>query len=230
MKIKLTDVNKTYKTGAENLHILKNINLSMESGEWLTILGPSGSGKSTLIQCIAGINRADQGSEIVLDDLPIMVATEEEILTFRRNNIGFIYQDYRLFEQFDALTNVILPLVPYIDKSYLLKKGKELLKDVGLTERIYHMPSQLSGGEKQRVAIARALINDPSLIICDEPTGNLDETNRNNIMNLLQDLHIKGKSIILVTHDHDILSYGNTLVLLKHCNLSNLNDHSILKV
>ncbi|WP_096188063.1 ABC transporter ATP-binding protein [Evansella halocellulosilytica] len=221
MKIVVKNVNKTYETSAEKLHILKNIDFSMKSGEWLTIVGPSGSGKSTLLQCIAGINRPDPGSEIVLDDFHIMKSPEEDMLTFRRNNIGFIYQDYRLFEQFDALLNVILPLVPYENKRNLLQKGEELLHLVGLSERMHHMPSQVSGGEKQRVAIARALLNDPSLIICDEPTGNLDEPNRNQIMELLQKLNEKGKSIILVTHDHDILSYGQKTVLLKHGKLAN---------
>ncbi|MBM7540289.1 ABC transporter ATP-binding protein [Amphibacillus cookii] len=219
MKIVVENLDKTYETTAEQLNILKNVNFAMDQGEWLTIIGPSGSGKSTLLQCIVGITSVDPGSSIRLNNLDIQSASSEEVLTFRRHRIGFIYQDYKLFDQFDALTNVILPLAPYEEKESLNKKGRDLLEKVHLSERIHHMPQQLSGGEKQRVAIARALINDPDLLVCDEPTGNLDEKNRDHIIGILSELNAEGKSIILVTHDKEVISNGQRLMVIQRGNV-----------
>lgn len=208
MHIKLQNVSKSYQSGTESIHVLKEIGFTIESGSWLTITGPSGSGKTTLMRLLSGIELADKG-QITLGELDAMIATEEERRSFRRDFVGYIFQDFQLFDQFDVLTNVMIPLLPYKSKVEVEKKAKEILEMVGLHHRLKHMPSQISGGEKQRTAIARALMNDPQLILCDEPTGNLDLENRNHIMSILQGIHQKGVTIVLVTHDPELAKYGD---------------------
>ncbi|MBB2481508.1 ABC transporter ATP-binding protein [Bacillus sp. APMAM] len=208
MRIELHNVNKTYHTGVESIHVLKNINLTIESGKWLTITGASGSGKTTLLRCLSAIEQVDSG-EIILGDLNAKTALEEEKRKYRRNNIGYIFQDFQLFEQFDVLTNVMIPKLPDGAQKEAEKKAKQLLEIVGLSGRQQHMPSQISGGEKQRTAIARALMNDPQLILCDEPTGNLDVDNRDMIMDILKEIHQNGVSVVLVTHDKELAKYGD---------------------
>ena len=208
MHIKLQNVSKSYQSGTESIHVLKEIGFTIESGSWLTITGPSGSGKTTLMRLLSGIELADKG-QITLGELDAMIATEEERRSFRRDFVGYIFQDFQLFDQFDVLTNVMIPLLPYKSKVEVEKKAKEILEMVGLHHRLKHMPSQISGGEKQRTAIARALMNDPQLILCDEPTGNLDLENRNQIMSILQGIHQKGVSIVFVTHDPELAKYGD---------------------
>jgi len=208
MHIKLQNISKSYQSGTESIHVLKEIGFTIESGSWLTITGPSGSGKTTLMRLLSGIELADKG-QITLGELDAMIATEEERRSFRRDFVGYIFQDFQLFDQFDVLTNVMIPLLPYKSKVEVEKKAKEILEMVGLHHRLKHMPSQISGGEKQRTAIARALMNDPQLILCDEPTGNLDLENRNHIMSILQGIHQKGVTIVLVTHDPELAKYGD---------------------
>lgn len=208
MHIKLQNVSKSYQSGTESIHVLKDIGFTIESGSWLTITGPSGSGKTTLMRLLSGIELADKG-QITLGELDAMIATEEERRSFRRDFVGYIFQDFQLFDQFDVLTNVMIPLLPYKSKVEVERKAKEILEMVGLHHRLKHMPSQISGGEKQRTAIARALMNDPQLILCDEPTGNLDLENRNHIMSILQGIHQKGVTIVLVTHDPELAKYGD---------------------
>ena len=208
MHIKLHNVNKTYSTGVESIHVLKDIDVTMEAGNWLTITGPSGSGKTTLMRCLSAIERPDTG-QLTIGQLDAMTASEEERRSFRRNHVGYIFQDYQLFDQFDVLTNVMIPLLPYEPRETVEKKAKELLETVGLLQRKTHMPSQISGGEKQRTAIARALMNDPQLILCDEPTGSLDLDSRNQIMEILREQHQQGVTIVLVTHDQQLAEYGD---------------------
>ncbi|MGE6261365.1 ABC transporter ATP-binding protein [Heyndrickxia sporothermodurans] len=208
MRIELHNVNKTYDTGVESIHVLKNIDLTIESGKWLTITGASGSGKTTLLRCLSAIEKVDTG-KVLLGKLNAVTASEEEKRKYRRNNIGYIFQDFQLFEQFDVLTNVMIPQLPDKTKKEAEEKAKQLLKIVGLADRLYHMPSQISGGEKQRTAIARALMNDPQLILCDEPTGNLDVDNRDMIMNILKEIHQNGVTVVLVTHDQELAKYGD---------------------
>lgn len=208
MHIKLQNVSKSYQSGTESIHVLKEIGFTIESGSWLTITGPSGSGKTTLMRLLSGIELADKG-QITLGELDAMIATEEERRSFRRDFVGYIFQDFQLFDQFDVLTNVMIPLLPYKSKVEVERKAKEILEMVGLHHRLKHMPSQISGGEKQRTAIARALMNDPQLILCDEPTGNLDLENRNQIISILQGIHQKGVTIVLVTHDPELAKYGD---------------------
>ncbi|MCM2675640.1 ABC transporter ATP-binding protein [Alkalicoccobacillus plakortidis] len=210
MRIKLHNLNKTYQSGIETTRVLRDIDLVLESGSWLTITGPSGSGKTTLMRCLSAIEKADSGNAR-LGQLDVMVASEEERRQFRRNHLGYIFQDFQLFQQFDVLTNVMIPLLPYQARITIERKAKELLETVGLSHRSHHMPSQLSGGEKQRVAIARALMNDPQLLLCDEPTGNLDLENRNKIMETIKQIHRQGVTVVLVTHDPELAQFGDIL-------------------
>jgi ABC-type lipoprotein export system ATPase subunit len=209
MELEVKNLNKTYKTISGELQVLKNVSFSLEKGDWLTVIGPSGSGKSTLLHCLAGTISPDIGSVINYNQWEIHNPKTEEVQKFRRERLGFVYQDYKLFPQFNVLLNVMLPLIPYEKKEVLMKKAKQLLEKVNLSDRMKHMPGQLSGGEKQRVAIARALINNPDVLNCDEPTGNLDENSRDSIVELLKELNAEGTSIILVTHDRDIMEFGN---------------------
>lgn len=214
MQMTLEKVNKSYETNVDEIHVLKEINCSIEAGEWLTITGPSGSGKTTLLRCLSAIELVDEGN-ITVGDLQLKTASEDERRRFRRENIGYIFQDFQLFDQFDVLTNVIIPMLPDHNRAELEKRAKEILDLVGLTERLSHMPSQLSGGEKQRVAIARALMNDPQILLCDEPTGSLDVENRDQIIQTLQEIHARGVTIILVTHDPELGNFGDTMYELR---------------
>ena len=208
LRIELINVSKAYKTNIESIQVLKEIDFTMESGSWLTITGPSGSGKTTLMRLLSAIEQADSG-QVTIGTLDATAAADEERRSFRRNHVGYIFQDFQLFEQFDVLTNLMIPLLPYGPRKVVEEKAKSLLKTVGLQHRQNHMPSQISGGEKQRVAIARALMNEPQLILCDEPTGSLDLDNRNQVMEILQEIHQKGVSIVLVTHDPELAKYGD---------------------
>jgi|SRR5690625_4489190 len=206
--VNFKNVSKSYRSANEELHVLQNISFKIEPGKWLTITGPSGSGKTTLLRCLSAIELIDQG-EIQVGSLNMSTAKEDERRKFRRENIGYIFQDFKLFDQFDVLTNVMIPQLADKSREEAEVKARELLDLVGLTDRIHHMPSQISGGEKQRTAIARALMNDPKLILCDEPTGSLDVENRDSIFSILQDIHKQGVTIILVTHDLELASYGD---------------------
>lgn len=214
MHMTLEKVHKSYETNVDHIHVLREINCSIEAGEWLTITGPSGSGKTTLLRCLSAIELVDEGN-ITIGDLQLKTASEDERRNFRRENIGYIFQDFQLFDQFDVLTNVIIPQLPDHDRGELEKRAKELIELVGLTKRLHHMPTQLSGGEKQRVAIARALMNDPQILLCDEPTGSLDVENRNQIIQTLQEIHARGVTIILVTHDPELGKFGDTMYELR---------------
>ncbi|MBC5637039.1 ABC transporter ATP-binding protein [Ornithinibacillus sp. BX22] len=208
MQIKLQNVSKSYQKGTELIQVLNNIDFSIESGTWLNITGPSGSGKTTLLRLLSAIEQADNG-QVVLGHLDAIKANEEERRSFRRNSVGYIFQDFQLFEQFDVQTNVMIPLLPYEPRKVAEEKAEKLLDMVGMLHRKNHMPSQLSGGEQQRTAIARALINNPQLILCDEPTGNLDIEKRDQIIEILQEIHQNVVTIILVTHDLELTKYGD---------------------
>ncbi|SEN62736.1 putative ABC transport system ATP-binding protein [Amphibacillus marinus] len=224
MQINLAGISKSYQTNVEVIKALDNINLTVEGGSWLTITGPSGSGKTTLLRCLSSIEQPDVGT-LTIGELDVMQSTDEERRTFRRENLGYVFQDFQLFDQFDVLTNVMIPLLPYQPRLVIEKRALELLKLVNLSDRSRHVPSQLSGGEKQRTAIARALLNKPNIILCDEPTGNLDGENRNQIVKILQDINSQGVSIILVTHDPELAKYGNKKFVL---NGGKLIHHSTL--
>ncbi|RIU92610.1 ABC transporter ATP-binding protein [Oceanobacillus picturae] len=214
MRIEVKQMSKTYQSGIESVNVLKDITFTIESGSWMTITGPSGSGKTTFLRCLSTIEKADKGI-VKIGDLNGMNATEEERSHFRRTSLGYIFQDFQLFEQFDVLTNVMIPLLPYMPKQEIAEKAKQMLESVGLLERKNFMPNQLSGGEKQRTAIARALMNDPELLLCDEPTGNLDLENRDKMIAILQQINKSGVTVVLVTHDPELAGNGDIHGLMR---------------
>lgn len=202
--IKVENLNKYYINGNNKLHALKNINFSIDKGEFVGIMGSSGSGKSTLMNILGCLDHEFQG-KYILDNIEINKLSDETLSEIRNKKIGFIFQAFNLLPKFSALENVELPLIYRgIPKEERLLLAKEALLKVGLKDRINHKPNELSGGQKQRVAIARALVNNPSIILADEPTGNLDSSSEREIMNLLRDLNDQGRTIIIVTHEPEI--------------------------
>lgn len=198
----------------ETLNILDGVNLEVKEAVWCSIVGPSGTGKSTLLKCIAGLLKPDDGSVRMLNH-DIYSMTEEARSNFRRTNIGFIFQDFKLLSHYSVLENVIMPLLYDKDRKWLMEKAKDLLKLVGIPESLHNrLPDSLSGGEKQRVAIARSIIGDPEIILCDEPTGNLDTKNRDRIIELLLNIQKRGTTIICVTHDLEVAEKGDCVYRL----------------
>ncbi len=220
MVIKIKSISKTYD-GEVYCQALKDVSLEIKKGEFLSIIGPSGSGKSTLLNCIAGLDIPQNGKAII-DGLSIYDLTEDQRAVFRREYIGLIFQQYHLIPILTAEENVLIPLSFEKDNSRL-KSVKELLKKVGLEGKEKNIPGQLSGGESQRVAIARALINNPVIILADEPTGNLDSETGKQIMELLASLNKEGHTIILVTHDLDCARYGNRIIKFEDGKVVELN-------
>jgi putative ABC transport system ATP-binding protein len=215
----IKNLSKQYKFGESLKSILVNINLEIPTASWCSIIGPSGSGKSTFLNCISGLIKPEQG-EVFLEEILINRLSEKELSDFRRKNIGFIFQDFKLLPHYSVIDNVMLPLLYDQDKVTLRKKAIQLLIDVGIHEELFHrLPSSLSGGERQRVAIARALIADPKLLLCDEPTGNLDVENRDHITDLLLSLKKQGVTIIVVTHDPEVANKGDQCYEIKAGNL-----------
>ena len=212
--IDLSSVSKIYKMGKIYVEALKDINMRVERGEFISIMGPSGSGKSTLLHLIGALDRPTTGI-IHIDGLDITKVPERKLAKFRRENIGFIFQFFYLVPTLNALENVMLPLLP-IKPRWLKDKALELLNEVGLGDRINHKPSELSGGEQQRVAIARALINDPKIIIADEPTGNLDSKTGMKVVELLKDVSKrKNKTLIMATHNMEIAKKADRIIYLR---------------
>jgi putative ABC transport system ATP-binding protein len=214
--LSLKNVKKIYQLGKVELVALKEINLDIYQGDFVTIMGPSGSGKSTLLNLVGCLDFPTEG-KIFLKGKDISLMSESQLSQFRGRTIGFIFQEFNLLPQLDALENVALPMVfQEISVEERKKKAGELLTSVGLNERVTHQPAELSGGERQRVAIARAFANDPEIIIADEPTGNLDSTTGIRVMEILADFHQrKGKTIIVVTHDPHIAEYSEIVVNIK---------------
>ncbi|MCM1496669.1 MAG: ABC transporter ATP-binding protein [Bacteroides sp.] len=202
--IELEEIYKTYVLGGEEVHALDGVSLRIEDHEFVAIIGASGSGKSTLMNIVGCLDNAD-GGQYYIDGQNIMDMSEREIAMMRNRKIGFIFQQFNLIPKLDAYENVELPLI-YQGVAARERKGRvqEALEKVGLAARIHHRPNQLSGGQQQRVAVARALVTRPTLILADEPTGNLDSKSSGDIMNLIQELHGQGNTIILITHDNQI--------------------------
>ncbi|MPO46783.1 ATP-binding cassette domain-containing protein [Campylobacter jejuni] len=207
--IKINNLNKEFG----KVKALNNINLSVYEGEWLAIMGPSGSGKSTLLNILSLMDTPSSG-EYILDNENLEQMDEEQKITLRREKIGLVFQQFHLIPYLNALENVMLS--QYYHSSVDEEDAKMVLKKVGLSHRLTHLPSQLSGGEQQRVCIARALINNPELLLADEPTGNLDEANEQIVLQTLQKLKNEGKTIVLITHNPDLAKFADRTLILQH--------------
>ena len=215
MIITVDKVNKTYKNGSLELQVLKNISFKVDKGEFLAIMGSSGSGKSTMMNILACLDSQYEGTYI-LDGIDISKLTENQLSEIRNKKIGFIFQSFNLLPRLSALENVELPLVySSVPKAERHKRATELLEMVGLKDRMDHKPNELSGGQRQRVAIARALVNDPSIILADEPTGNLDSKSEEEIIEILQELNRTGKTIVIVTHEPNIGDIAQRKIVFK---------------
>lgn len=213
--ISLTNVSKIYKLGEVNVEALKKISLQIKKGEFVAIMGPSGSGKSTLMHLIGILDKPTDG-KVILEGKDIGKLNEEELAVLRNKHIGFVFQSFNLLPKTKAIDNVALPLIySGVAKEKRIKLAKDALFQVGLAERINHTPSQLSGGQQQRVAIARALVTNPSLILADEPTGNLDSKSGKEIIDLLKELNKKGNTIVLVTHDAEVAKNAKRIIKMK---------------
>lgn len=212
MLIHLKDVKKVYDLGQEKVHALRGLDLSIDHNEYVAIMGPSGSGKSTLMNIVGCLDVPTEGS-YELEGVPVHTMTDNELAVIRNRQIGFVFQTFNLLPRASALHNVELPLIySGLSKKERRQQAEEALVNVGLKDRMKHKPAELSGGQRQRVAIARALVNKPSIILADEPTGNLDSETGTEIMRLLRNLHRNGNTIILVTHEREIAEYANRVV------------------
>ena len=213
--IQTTDISKTYQMGSEIIRALKSVSIAVNKGEYVSFMGPSGSGKSTLMNMIGCLD-TPSGGQYVLNGQDVSDMTENELAEVRNKEIGFVFQTFNLLPRATSLENVALPLIyAGYSKSEREEKAMAALAGVGLDDRAHHKPNELSGGQRQRVAIARALVNDPSIILADEPTGNLDSKTSYDIMDLFANLHDKGNTIIMVTHEDDIAEYSHRIVRLR---------------
>jgi len=213
--ISLSNIRKTYVLGAQTVHALKKIDLDIQRGEFVALMGPSGSGKSTLMNVIGCLDTPSQG-EYWLNDKEVSKMSDVDLSKVRNDEIGFVFQTFNLLTRLTALDNVALPLVyagiPLKERN---ERAAETLNKVGLGDRFHHKPNELSGGQRQRVAVARALINNPSLLLADEPTGNLDTQTSHEIMALFEEIHAAGNTIVLVTHEEDIANHAKKIVRLR---------------
>lgn len=211
--LEIKNASKIYGDGAAKVTALDNVSLEVEKGGFVSIMGPSGSGKSTLLNIIGGLERLTSG-EIILNGERIDNLTEDAFVAIRRGKIAYVFQQYHLLQSLTALENVLLPLVFY-SANGKTEKAMELLKRVGLEKRVNHKPNELSGGEQQRVAIARALVTAPSLILADEPTGNMDKKTGEEIIRLFEELNRDGHTIIVVTHNPEVARITREVVALQ---------------
>ena len=213
--IKIEKINKSYRNGDQELQVLKDISLEVSEGEFVAIMGPSGSGKSTLMNIIGMLDRPSSGHYYLEGD-DVAGLSEKRLAKVRNQQIGFVFQQFFLLSKLNALQNVELPLIyAGVPQSKRKKLSEQFLTKVELESRMHHLPSELSGGQKQRVAIARALVNNPSLILADEPTGALDTKTGIQIMELLTELNREGKTIIMVTHEPEIAEYATRKIVIR---------------
>lgn len=208
--VDIINVRKTYRMGEVEVHALRGVNLRVARGDFLGIIGPSGSGKTTLLNVIGALDRPTEG-KVLVDGVDISGLNDKELADFRNRKIGFIFQFFNLIPRMTALENVELPMaIAGVSRGQRRRKALRLLESVGLGDRVDHRPSEMSGGEQQRVAIARALVNDPSIVLCDEPTGNLDTATGMEIVRLMRGLNReRGQTFIVVTHDPEIVRSAN---------------------
>lgn len=213
--IQLEHIYKHYTLGKVDISVLKNLSLSIDKNEYVALMGPSGSGKSTLMNIIGCLDAASSGTYF-LDGSAVNELTDNELASIRNKKIGFVFQQFNLLPRLSALENVALPLVyAGVKKKERLERAAAVLEAVQLSSRMHHKPNELSGGQNQRVAIARALVNEPSIILADEPTGNLDSSTSKEIMQLLNEIHQAGNTIVLVTHEEDIAAQAKRIIKLK---------------
>ena len=213
--IQTNDISRIYRMGSETIHALKSVSIEINRGEYVAFMGPSGSGKSTLMN-IVGCLDTPSGGQYILNGKDVSNMTDNELAEIRNKEIGFVFQTFNLLPRSTSLDNVSLPLIyAGYSKSVREEKAMQALESVGLGPRAKHKPNELSGGQRQRVAIARALVNDPSIMLADEPTGNLDTKTSYEIMELFENLHAKGNTIIMVTHEEDIAKYAHRIVRLR---------------
>jgi putative ABC transport system ATP-binding protein len=211
----IKDIGRKYVIGSEIIHAIKSVTLTINKGEFVALMGPSGSGKSTLMNILGCLDTPTKG-EYILNGINVSHMTDNDLAEVRNSEIGFVFQTFNLLPRNSALDNVALPLVyAGISKEKRNERARRALENVGLGNRTDHRPNELSGGQRQRVAVARALINDPSIILADEPTGNLDTKTSIEIMGLMEDIHAKGNTIILVTHEEDIAKHAHRIVRMR---------------
>ncbi|HNT41593.1 MAG TPA: ABC transporter ATP-binding protein, partial [Tenuifilaceae bacterium] len=210
--ITLNEIKKFYQVGSVTVKALKGINLTIDQNEYVAIMGPSGSGKSTLMNILGCLDTPTDGTYI-LNGTDVSRLSDDELADIRNKEIGFVFQTFNLLPRYTSLDNVILPLIyAGVPKHERVEKAKQVLYNVGLGDRMEHKPNELSGGQRQRVAVARALVNNPSIILADEPTGNLDSKTSIDIMNLFEDIYSQGNTIIIVTHEEDIARHARRIV------------------
>lgn len=213
--ISLKSIKKTYKIGDEIIEALKDISLNIYKNEYVALMGPSGSGKSTLMNMLGCLDSPSSG-EYILNNLSVAIMSDNDLAQVRNKEIGFVFQTFNLLPRATTLDNVALPLVyAGFSKINREKRANDVLESVGLSNRVNHKPNELSGGQRQRVAIARALVNNPAIILADEPTGNLDSKTSVEIMGLFEEIHKKGNTIILVTHEENIAMHAHRIIRLK---------------
>ena len=213
--IEVKKLQKRYLMGDEVIDALKSIDLKVQKNEYLALMGPSGSGKSTLMNLIGCLDSPTSG-EYILHGIDVSKMSDSELADVRNKEIGFVFQTFNLLPRMTALENVALPLVyAGVSKADREERARKVLLEVGLADRMTHKPNELSGGQRQRVAIARALINNPAIILADEPTGNLDSKTSQEIMNIFKEIHKRGNTIIVVTHEPDIAAFADRIVRLK---------------
>ena len=213
--IKIRSITRDFPLGQEVVKVLKGIDLDIEKGEYVALMGPSGSGKSTLMNLLGCLDTPTTG-HYALNGIDVSSMSDDELAEIRNKEIGFVFQSFNLLPKSTALENVMLPLIySGYDKKERVEKALTALKKVNLSDRVNHRPNELSGGQRQRVAVARALVNNPSIILADEPTGNLDSATSEEIMALFKDIHKNGNTIIIVTHEEDIAQYAHRIIRLR---------------
>jgi putative ABC transport system ATP-binding protein len=223
--ILLREITRDFKLGGQTVHVLKGIDLDIQRGEYVALMGPSGSGKSTLMNLLGCLDTPTSGT-YVLADRDVSRMGEQELAEVRNQEIGFVFQTFNLIPRQTALDNVALPLVyAGIGKEERLERAAEVLRSVGLGDRMHHQPNQLSGGQRQRVAIARALVNKPSLILADEPTGNLDSTTSDEILKLFDEIHAAGNTLVVVTHEEEVARHAKRVIRLRDGIIADAGSH-----
>lgn len=213
--ITVNELRKTYIMGLSKVDALKSISLNIDKNEYVALMGPSGSGKSTLMNLLGCLDTPSEG-EYVLNGINVSTMEDDDLAEVRNKEIGFVFQTFNLLPRLSALDNVALPLVySGMSKSKRLERAQEVLEMVGLGDRVKHKPNELSGGQRQRVAIARALVNNPAIILADEPTGNLDTKTSIEIMGIFEEIHKRGNTVIIVTHEPDIAEHAHRVIRLR---------------